>query len=258
MKFVGLDLAWAVHNPSGGAVITLDGTGGRVLDVTLLGDNADVLAFIDRYVPVDEGGIVAIDAPLRVPNVSGSRPAERELARVFGRYQAGAHPANRALVADTAGRVRGEELVAALKERGFVLDPFLTTGVKTRRVVEVFPHPAMVSLFGLSRTLKYKNKGQGREPLLAAWAALHGHLRALEGATPTLSGLEAVLNTDVAALRGRALKNHEDQVDAVVCAYVALYAWTWGAARTEVFGTLDGGHILTPTLPERWADSCGP
>lgn len=253
MKFIGLDLAWAAHNPSGGAVMTVDGTGGRLTDVTVLRDNLDVLSFIDRHVPEGVGGVVAIDAPLRVPNASGSRAAERELARVFGRFQAGAHPANRALVGDASGNVRGEVLAGALQERGFVLDPFLNARQQTRRVVEVFPHPAMVSLFGLSRTLKYKNKGQGRAALLSAWAALHGHLRALASADPPLHGLDALLATEVTALRGRSLKDHEDQVDAVVCAYVALYAWTWGAARTEVFGSVEGGHILTPALPERWA-----
>lgn len=250
MNFIGLDLAWSVRNATGGAVIVLDGPGGRVTDTSLLGDDAEILAFIDRC--ADPACTVAIDAPLRVPNASGSRAAERELARVFGRFHAGAHPANRALVGDASGSVRGERLVAALEERGFVHDPLLVAGDAVRRVVEVFPHPAMVSLFGLTRTLKYKNKGQGRDALVSAWAALHAHLRALDGADPPLSGLDALLETDVTVLRGRALKAHEDQVDAVVCAYVALYAWRWGPARTEVFGTLEGGAILTPTLPERW------
>ena len=68
-----------------------------------------------------------------------------------------------------------------------------------------------------------------------------------------LHGLKTLLDTDITPLRGKSLKKHEDQVDAVVCAYIALYAWHWGPARTEVFGTLEGGSILSPTLPERWA-----
>lgn len=251
MNFIGLDLAWSVRNPSGGAVVALEGGGGRLSEAALLGDDAEVLAFLDRH--ADPGCIVAIDAPLTVPNVGGRRPAEADLGAVFGRFQAGAHPTNRLRVGDASGSVRGERLVAALQERGFVHDPRLVAGEQARRVVEVYPHPAMVSLFGLARTLKYKNKGQDKVILHGAWAALHAHLRALETAEPPLHGLDTLLGTDTTALRGRGLKNHEDRIDAVVCAYIALYAWHWGAARTEIFGTLEGGYILSPTLPERWA-----
>lgn len=250
MNFIGLDLAWSVRNPSGGAVVQLDGDGGRLTDTALLGDDADILAFIDRQ--AQQGCLVAIDAPLTVPNRTGRRPAEAELGAVFGRYQACAHPTNRVRVGDASGSVRGERLVAALEERCFLHDPRLLAREDIRRVVEVYPHPAMVSLFGLSRTLKYKNKGQGRAILHGAWVDLHAHLRALETAEPTLSGLDALLGVDVTLLRGTGLKNHEDQIDAVVCAYIALYAWYWGPARTEIFGTLEGGYILSPTLPGRW------
>ncbi|MBB5377650.1 putative RNase H-like nuclease [Deinococcus metalli] len=241
-----------MRNPSGGAVVRLDGAAGDLTASALLGDDADVMAFLDRHVGASGGCLVAVDAPLAVPNAAGRRPAEAALGTVFARFHAGAHPTNRARVADAAGSVRGERVVAALAERGFVHDPWLHARAEVRRVVEVYPHPAMVSLFGLSRTLKYKNKGQGRALLDAAWAELYGHLRALETAEPALRGLDALLATDPTTLRGRALKDHEDRVDAVVCAYIALYAWWWGAARTEVFGTLEGGSILTPTLPERW------
>lgn len=251
MNFIGLDLAWSVRNPSGGAVVALDGAGGRLTGTALLGDDAEVLAFLDRH--AEPGCIVAIDAPLRVPNESGRRPAEAELGAVFGRYQASAHSTNRARVGDASGSVRGERLVSALEERGFVHDPRLVAGESVRRVVEVYPHPAMVSLFGLARTLKYKNKGQDRAILHGAWAELHAHLKALETAEPPLHGLDSLLDTDITALRGKSLKNHEDGIDAVFCAYIALYAWHWGPVRTEIFGTLEGGYILSPTLPERWA-----
>lgn len=253
MNFIGLDLAWSIRNPSGGAVVRLDGEAGQLTDTALLGDDAEILAFLDRH--AEPGCVVAIDAPLTVPNQTGRRPAEAELGAVFGRFQASAHSTNRVRVGDASGSVRGERLVSALEERGFVHDPRLVAREDVRRVVEVYPHPAMVSLFGLSRTLKYKNKGQDRGLLHGAWAELHGHLQALGTAEPPLRGLDALLATDVTTLRGKTLKNHEDQIDAVVCAYIALYAWVWGPARTEIFGTLEGGYILSPALPERWADA---
>jgi predicted RNase H-like nuclease len=71
-------------------------------------------------------------------------------------------------------------------------------------------------------------------------------LRALAAADPPLRGHEELLSRDVATLRGRRLKDYEDQIDAVLCAYVALYAFRWGAARCRTFGTIEEGYIFTP------------
>lgn len=228
-----------------------DAGGGWLLSTTLLSDDASVLAYVEAQ--AGEGpAIVAIDAPLTVPNPTGRRPAEAEVGTVFGRFQAAAHPTNRTRLADAVGVVRGEALAGALEQRGFIHDPHIPTGELVRRVIEVYPHPAMVALFGLRRTLKYKNKGQAREVLVEAWSALHGHLAVLEHADPFLTGLDAHLAVDPSALRGWALKDHEDRTDAIVCAYIALYAHRWGLERNEILGTLEGGYIFTPTLPERW------
>ncbi|WP_293908966.1 DUF429 domain-containing protein [Deinococcus sp.] len=250
MKFIGLDLAWSAKNPSGVAVLEGDRSGARLVQSGLLHGDAELLDFFDCELsgPV----IVAVDAPLSVPNLTGQRPAEAELAAVFARFQAGAHPANRTLLGRYNGGVlRGEFIRQALEARGLTDDPHHLAGSDTRTMIEVYPHAAMVALFGLSRTLKYKAKRQGRDALESAWAEYHAHLAALERAEPPLTGLETLLATDPPKLRGVALKNHEDETDAVICAYVALYAHAW-PQRTEVFGTVAQGYILTPTLPERW------
>ncbi len=66
-----------------------------------------------------EGCIVAIDAPTLVPNETGRRPAEAECQRLFGRYQAGPHPANRSRY---KGDIRGEIIARELT---------LTTAIST-------------------------------------------------------------------------------------------------------------------------------
>jgi predicted RNase H-like nuclease len=267
LKFIGLDLAWSGRNASGIAVLEGNAAGARLTHSGLLGSDAEVLAFLDEQAA--GSAIIAIDAPLSVPNETGKRPGETLLAPVFGRQQANAHPANRAtLTRYNGGEIRGEVLKAALQTRGFVDDPFwlVASDVRSpdvrvpdiwvpgiRVMVEVYPHAAMVALFGLSRTLKYKQKGQGRDKLDAAWREYHAHLAALALAEPPMTGLDALLSVDPSTLRGATLKNHEDEVDAVMCAYIALYAHRF-PGRCEVFGTVAEGYILTPTLPERWRD----
>jgi len=193
---------------------------------------------------------VAIDAPLVVPNAAGRRPGEAELGAVFARHQAGAHPANRGLPVFRAG-VRGEDLVAALGQLGFAHRHTIESGAAPRQLTEVYPHAAMVALFGLERTLKYKARpGRSLAERQAAFAAYQGHLRSLAEADPALRNHGTLLDLDVTTLGGTRLKAYEDQLDALLCAYIALYGQRWGSARCRVFGDLAGGAIFTPMLEE--------
>lgn len=249
LRFIGLDLAWSPRNRSGAAAIEGDEAGGTLVDVALLGDDADVLAYIDRHAGAGPA-VVAVDAPLRVPNTAGRRPAEAAISAAFRRYEAGAHPANRRRLAFD-GEVRGEALVQALAAHGFAHTAGIEAGVRDRRVVEVFPHPAMVAIFGLDRTLKYKarpNRSHGAR--LSEWRRYQALLRGLTAADPPLHGHQPLLDIDPAALRPARLKDYEDQVDALMCAYIGLYAARWGASRCRVFGTLDEGSIFTPVPAE--------
>ncbi|MGI8748687.1 MAG: DUF429 domain-containing protein, partial [Deinococcus sp.] len=146
---------------------------------------------------------------------------------------------------------RGEVLTQALEARGFKHDPNIPAAEEGRWVVEVYPHPAMVALFSLTRTLKYKRKKQTLEVLHEAWDQFHTYLGKLASADPSLSGLDELLSVQVEDLARGKLKAHEDEVDAVMCAYIALYAHRW-PQRCEVFGNMEGGYILSPTLPARW------
>ena len=51
---------------------------------------------------------------------------------------------------------------------------------------------------------------------------------------------------DLGELRGRQLKDYEDQLDAVFCTYLAYYFWYWRDERSEVFGDTANGYILNP------------
>jgi predicted RNase H-like nuclease len=258
ITYIGIDLAWSPRNLSGAAVLLGNATGATLHDVALLQSDADLVAYITRQAGSGPA-LVTVDAPLVVPNEYGRRPAEAELGRAMSGYQAAAHSANRRLLAfadgkrDPAGQVRGEALVAALAAHGFWQTAAIAAHdapgqpAVPRTITEVYPHAAMVGMFELECTLKYKTRPRrSRAQQLAAWAEYQRLLGALATADPALHGQADLLAVDVSGLRGARLKDYEDQVDALLCAYIALYAHRWGAARCRTFGTLAAGSIFTP------------
>src|SRR4051794_36373466 len=145
MHFVGIDLAWGEKSPTGVAVLDSNGT---LLEVSAQ-DTDDSIAV--ALTPYDGPCLVAIDAPLVVTNPAGNRPCEAALNRDFARFDAGAHPGNTAKP-EFATQPRGARVAELL---GLDIDPASTA---PRRAIEVYPHPAIVALFRVGRTLKYKQK----------------------------------------------------------------------------------------------------
>ena len=244
-SFIGIDLAWSDRNPSGVAAIR---DGRLVASSGGLRKMSEILDFVGEHLSRRNGSIVAVDAPLRVPNETGTRPCDRALSADWRPYQAGAYPANRKLLARD-GVVRGEALTAALSERfKFYESDVIPRRTQARLVCEVYPHPALVSLFGLDRTLKYK-RGRGR-PLEERWSEFDRYrklLRRLRKADPRLRRTRRLLkSTEVYGLRGAALQAYEDALDAVTCAYIASYFWRHGPRAVTRYGALEEGHILVP------------
>jgi len=60
--------------------------------------------------------------------------------------------------------------------------------------------------------------------------------------------LSELLTAELSQISGRKLKDYEDHLDALFCAYLAYYFWYWRWERNEVFGDLESGYILDPTL----------
>jgi predicted RNase H-like nuclease len=120
-----------------------------------------------------------------------------------------------------------------------------------RRAIEVYPHPATVALFGLEKTLKYK-RGPfevRQHELLQLMTLIEG----LDKATPRLRVNHSVSWVELrkrisAATRPVQLDRDEDPVDAVVCAYVALY-WYDRPEDVTIYGDFATGYIVTPSLP---------
>ena len=217
-----------------------------------LGSDDQVLSFIIKAIPPNTPGLVAIDAPLSVPNPTGSRPCDRQIASVFGRYHAAPYPANRQNL-DRYGGLRAESIRLALEALGFQHDPAIQRQTDSRRVIEVFPHPATVSLFQLNRTLKYKARSKRTYAL--RWQELHQlrqHLDSLREATPPLYLSSDLVTAPIEGLRGHRLKAIEDLLDAIVCGYSALYAWHHGPRGYALYGSPPQGCIMVPMTPSMW------
>ncbi|TRW44525.1 DUF429 domain-containing protein [Georgenia yuyongxinii] len=243
MHYVGIDLAWGERSPSGVAVLD---AGGHLVHLSAESTDESILAALAPY--RDGPVLVGIDAPLVVPNATGNRPCEAALNRDFAAFDAGAHPANTGKP-EFAGTPRGARIAKAL---GLDINP---ASGRERRGIEVYPHPATVVLFGLGRTLKYKQRG-GRDlgQLREALQTLVGHVEALAGAEPAMvvtehAGWRELATAVRTATRKSQLRVAEDQVDAVLCAYVARFA-TAHPERMTTYGDLATGYIVTPALPE--------
>ena len=250
MRFIGIDLAWSPHNPSGGVALSASG---RVLARTSeLGSDAEVLDFVSQALPRGMSGIVAIDAPLAVPNETGARPCDKLVASVFGRYHAAPYPANRKNLRRYGG-LRAEGIRQNLEAQGFCHDPKIGPLDERRRVMEVFPHPATVSLFHLNRTLKYKARStRSYDHRWHELGQLREHLVCLRESTPPLHLPPELASLPIEGLRGRRMKAVEDLLDALVCAYTALYAWHHGPRGYAIYGKAAEGSILVPMTPTMW------
>lgn len=226
MNCIGVDFGW-MSGASGLAWMVSDSGGIRFVETARIADVGEVIAWIETRAGND--CVVAVDAPLQLGNASGMRAAEKAAHRLYGRYDAGCYPAHQGSV--FAARTTG--FSKALSELGFVLshEPFQ----KGRRQFECFPHIVSVEMFGLDRILKYK-KG----PRAARGAAL-AQLRDL---IARRLGIEDLKLPEIPQ-RGD-LKDMEDRLDAILCAYSAYWWWRWGYERNRVLGDPEEGCMIVP------------
>lgn len=231
--FIGVDLGW-YGKPSGLASLTLEGSELRLRNITRLEDVDEILDWIQTDA---RGGsaVVAVDAPLIIRNQSGIRPAEHELNADFRRFHAGCHAAN-------LGRPFAQKVISfsrQLEALGFGHGARMTPSQKGRFQIEVHPHAATVSMFGLDRIVKYKRgtREERARELRRFRSLAMTHLPAL---SPSLSApYPAVPKTGN-------LKPTEDKIDAILCAYIAAHWWVWATKRNRLYGDQESGYIVVP------------
>ncbi len=243
MKFLGIDLGWT-SGASG--LCCLDWSDGylQLLDLDRQQTIADILNWVDKWTSPTQPAMIAVDAPTLIPNAAGMRLPDKLAHKHFGRYHAGCYPAN-------LGRPFAQRTVdfgLSLEAQGFAHAPVITPQTLGRFQIEVFPHPAIVHLFGLTRILKYK-KGTLAERRLELMKLRQHILDTLPTLEPALNfssvPLCASFLPEIAAT-GAALKAVEDQLDSLICAYVAAHWWYWGSDRNWVLGDATTGYIVVP------------
>lgn len=236
MKFIGIDLGWTT-GASGLCCLSWADNQLHILNLDRRESNQDILSWIDSYAAAPAPAIIAVDAPTLIPNATGMRLPDKLTHKHFHRYHAACYPAN-------LGRPfaqRTVEFGLSLEARGFFHAPVIKPQNLGRFQIEVFPHPAIVNLFGLERILKYK-KGklsERRAELIKLRQYILDYLPNLEPAVK-LTDLPEV------PLTGLAMKSLEDKLDSLICAYVGAYWWYWGLEKNLVLGDRDTGYIVIP------------
>jgi len=241
MKFLGIDLGWS-SGATGLCCLGWHTDRLELLDLRREDQMVDILDWVDRWLPPPASGVIAVDAPTLIPNATGMRRCDRLTHKYFGRYHAGSYPAN--LSRPFADRTVGFGL--SLEARGFNHAPVLEPKQSGRYQIEVFPHPAMIHLFGLERILKYK-KGTLPERRAELTRLRQFICDRLPNLNPALDITQSTVSLPAIPMTGGiALKALEDQLDSLICAYVAAHWWYWGLAQNWVLGDRAEGYIVVP------------
>ncbi|MEG3977095.1 DUF429 domain-containing protein [Microcoleus sp. herbarium8] len=252
MKFIGIDLGWS-SGPSGLCCLNWENNQLQLIECDRLLATNDILTWIDRQISPTEPAIIAVDAPTIIPNPTGMREADKLTHKHFGRYHAGCYPANlsRPFAQKTV------EFGLSLEARGFVHAPTITAQELGRYQIEVYPHPATINLFQLERIIKYK-KGKLAERQLELMKLYQYIIDILPTLKPSLNLANAANKNQrssafISGLKlpeiptsTAALKALEDQLDALLCAYIGAHWWYWGIERNLVLGDRANGYIVIP------------
>jgi predicted RNase H-like nuclease len=236
MRFLGIDLGWK-SGASGLCCLEWRGEELVLLSLERRLEIQEILGWVKNWTTPNLPALVAVDAPTLIPNSTGTRLPDRLTHKYFGKYHAGCYPAN----LQRPFATRTVDFGCQLEKAGFHHAPQITPCCLDRYQIEVFPHPAQVNLFNLDRILKYK-KGSLQARSLELAKLRNYILQVLTTLEPKL----APLDLPEIPSQGKAMKELEDQLDSLICAYVGAYWWYWGAEKNLVLGDETTGYIVVP------------
>ena len=185
--------------------------------------------------------VIAIDQGLVVPNQGGMRPVERMFAKAMMKgYRCGAHASNlenKSCYGTDAGIWK---LVNKLNLLGYLQSPEkVAAGDRSpgRYYFECYPHPAIIGLFELDRTLQYK----AHKKNATDWNFLVQQIRELKTKPFPIENICTFVDESF-----RQNKQNEDKLDSIIAAYTAAWLWRFGWKHSMCLGDSLTGYLVTP------------
>lgn len=245
VSVLGIDAAWTTDQPSGVALVAKQGTERwRCLSVapsyaTFLqtADGIPVEWEINRHcggMPDVErllsaasrilGGksveIVAIDMPVSREAITGRRPADNAISSKFGAAGCSTH---------SPGPIRpgalDANLTAAFRDAGYPVAAADDRCGTLSRLIEVYPHPALLRLLNAERRIEYKVSKSGKywpntsvRVRIRKLLDIYAHI--LQALRHEVDGINLPLPQPHSCAGLSGLKRYEDALDALICAWV--------------------------------------
>ncbi len=241
---LGIDAAWTEKNPSGVALVMkakerwhckalAPGVDEFIKNPVATSDRWNnpsevseldlerLLAVAKTVVLGSPVTLIAVDMPIATTRITGMREADRCISSAFGKYWCGAH-APSAVRPGSVGRSFSDKAIQA----GYKLITSKCDDKKSKQLIEVYPHPALLRLLSLKQRYKYKiSKSTKLFPQRNVKERIELHLEQFVGILSALrSQIQAIpgfLPESASAVpRLSGLKKYEDVIDALVSAWV--------------------------------------
>lgn len=240
---LGIDAAWTEKEPSGVALLEGAPEDWRCVTVApsydsfltlaervpvdwsvksrgAIPDVGQILAAAQKLLDGEELRVVTVDMPLSTKPITGRREADSAISRVYGGRGAAVHSPS----AERPGAI-SDRLSKDFAAMGFPLATSTTPVGTPGRLVEVYPHPALMTLTGadyrlcykVSRSRKYwpdSTPAERRANLLVQFE------RILSALAREIRDIPIELPDPDSPVPVSGLKRYEDSLDALVCAWV--------------------------------------
>jgi predicted RNase H-like nuclease len=256
---LAIDAAWTASQPSGVALVQQRGNGWRCIALAPSYESfmetvaATATDWAVRRFPGSEPDfsrlleaagelagrsvdLVTLDMPVARSAFTTRREADRAVSREFSSRWCAAHSPTPTRPGPLGARISG-----ALSAAGYALATTATISPGGRQFLEVYPHPAFLSLLRRAQRVPYKvSKSRKYWPgesvpgrirnLLSEFSAIRGAL------AEVFDGLRLELPEPTTVKSLSALKRYEDGLDALVCGWMGV---EYLAGRTVPLGNDD-------------------
>jgi len=256
---LAIDAAWTASQPSGVALVQQRGNGWRCIALApsyqsfmemtaataidwavtrFPGSEPDISRLLEAAGELAGRSVdlVTLDMPVARSPFITRREADRAVSREFSSRWCAAHSPTPARPGPLGARISD-----ALSAAGYELATTATASPGGRQFLEVYPHPALLSLLRRPRRVPYKvSKSRKYWPRESAPGRIRNLLIEFTAIRDALvevfDGLSLELPEPTTVKRLSVLKRYEDALDALVCAWVGV---AYLAGRTVPLGNDD-------------------